>query len=130
MFNLDSLALQDTTTLQLTHPATEELLFDGEEVVGIELYGQASKQYRNAITALQNRALRRGNKQKATVEQLREESIGLLTACSARGVNLEYNGAPLDNADAFRTLYSDPKFAWIKDQVDAALGDVSRFLAQ
>lgn len=129
-FSLDSLALKDTTTLQLRNPATDELLFDGEDVVGIELYGSASKQYRNAITAMQNRALRRGNKQKATAEDLREESVKLLVACSARGVNLEYNGGPLDSADAFRELYSDPKFSWIKDQVDEAVGDVSRFLGQ
>lgn len=130
MFNLDSLALKDTTVLQLRHPVSDEPLFDGEAVVGIELYGTASKQYRNAITAMQNRALRRGNKQKPTAEQLRDEAVNLLVACSAAGVNLEYAGAPLDNADAFREMYSDPKFSWVKDQVDEALGDVSRFLGQ
>lgn len=129
MFSLDSLALKDTTELQLRHPVTEDLLFDGEKPVGIELYGTASKQYRNAITAMQNRQLRRG-KQKASAELLKEESISLLVACSARGINLEYDGKPLDNEDAFRSLYSDPRFSWVKEQVDEALGDVSRFLGQ
>lgn len=133
MFSLDSLALRDTTELQLVHPVTEELLFDGNpedgKIVGIELYGTASKQYRNAITAMQNRSLKRG-KQKVDAETLKSESVNLLVACSARGINLEYNGAPLEDADSFRALYSDPKFSWIKDQVDAALGDVSRFLGQ
>jgi hypothetical protein len=74
--NLDSLGLKDATLLQLRHPVTEELLWADKEQtkpVGIDLYGPASKQYRNAITAMQNRALRRG-KQKPTAEQLREEA--------------------------------------------------------
>ena len=130
MFNLDSLALNDTTELQLVHPVTEELLFADKEQtkpVAIVLFGTSSKQYRNAITAMQNRQLRRGKKA-ASAELLREESVNLLVACSDKALNLTYKEAPLDNENAFRALYSDPKFAWVKDQVDAALGDVSRFL--
>lgn len=129
MFSLDSLALKDTTQLQLRHPVSDEPLFDGDKIVGIELYGTSSKQYRNAITAMQNRQLRRGKKQ-VNAETLKEESVSLLVACSASGVNLTYQDAALDNEDAFRALYSDPKFSWVKDQVDAALGDPSNFLDQ
>jgi hypothetical protein len=132
MFSLDSLALKDTTELQLRHPVTEELLWADKEQtkpVAISLYGTSSKQYRNAITAMQNRQLRRG-KQKVSAETLREESISLLVSCSDAGINMDYNGAALDNEDAFRALYSDPKLSWVKDQVDAALGDPANFLAQ
>lgn len=132
MFNLDSLALKETTELQLRHPVTEELLWADKEQtkpVAIALYGASSKQYRNAITAMQNRQLRRG-KQKVNAETLKEESVRLLVACSDSGINLEYNGAPVDSEDVFTNLYSDPKFAWVKDQVDAALGDPSNFLDQ
>jgi hypothetical protein len=83
-FSLDSLALKDTTELQLRHPVTEELLWADKEQtkpVAIALYGPSSKQYRNAITAMQNRQLRRG-KQKVSAETLREESVKLLVACS------------------------------------------------
>lgn len=130
--NIDSLALKDTTLLQLRHPVSDELLWEDKEQtkpVGINLYGPASKQYRNAISALQNRQLRRGKKN-VNAETLREESIGLLVSCSENGVNLEYNGAALDSADAFREFYSDPKFAWAKEQVDNALGDPANFLDQ
>lgn len=130
MFSLDSLALKDTTELQLRHPVTEELLWaDNEQTkpVAIALFGTSSKQYRNAITAMQNRQLRRG-KQKVSAETLKEESISLLVACSDRGVNLTYKKADLDNEEAFRALYSDPAYSWLKDQVDAALGDPSNFL--
>lgn len=130
MFNLDTLALKDTVELQLKHPVSDEPLFADakqEQPVTIILYGTSSKQYRNAVTAMQNRALRRGKKQ-ATVEEMREESIKLLVACTEKAVNLSYKGAPLDNAEAFRELYSDASFSWLKDQVDTALGDVSNFL--
>lgn len=132
MFSLDSLALKATTELQLRHPVTEELLWADKEQtkpVAIALYGPSSKQYRNAITAMQNRQLRRG-KQKVSAETLREESVKLLVACSDSGVNLTYKDAPLDNEEAFSALYSDPAYAWVKDQVDAALGDPSNFLDQ
>ena len=133
-FNLDTLALKDTVDLQLRHPVTDEPLVTADgKPVGIVLYGTASKQYRNAVTAMQNRALKRsqraGKKDSApTAEEMREESVRLLVACSEKAFNLEYKGAPLDNAEAFRSLYNDAAFSWIKDQVDAALGDVSNFL--
>lgn len=130
MFNLDSLSLKDTVTLQLRHPVSDELLFadeDKKQPVSIVLYGTSSKQYRNAVTAMQNRALKRGKKQ-PTAEQMREESVELLVACSEKAINLSYKGEALDNDAAFRDLYSDPSFSWLKDQVDSALGDVSNFL--
>lgn len=132
MFNLDTLSLKDTTELQLKHPVSDELLFADKEQtkpVSIVLYGTSSKQYRNAITAMQNRQLKRGKKP-ATADLLREESVTLLTACSDKALNLTYKDAAIDSEEAFRSLYSDPAFSWLKDQVDAALGDVSNFLAQ
>lgn len=131
-FNLDTLALKETTELQLVHPVNEQPLFADKEqnkAVAVALYGTSSKQYRNAITAMQNRQLRRGKKT-ATAEQLREESVNLLVACSDKAINFTYNDAPVEDADAFRALYSDPAFSWLKDQVDAALGDPSNFLKQ
>lgn len=130
MFNLDTLALKDTVELQLKHPVTEELLFaDAEQTkpVSIVLYGTSSKQYRNAVTAMQNRALKRGKKA-PTAEEMREESVRLLVACSEKAINLSYKNAPLDNAEAFRELYNDPSYSWLKEQVDAGLGDVANFL--
>jgi ribosomal protein S17E len=131
-FNLNSLALRDTTTLKLRHPVTDEVLADdeGNEVI-VHLYGTASKQYRNAIAALQNRAMKRKAKGKeASPDEIREEAIGVLVACSDRIDNLTYNDAPVDNDEAFRKLYSDPSMEWIKGQIDSVIGDYSAFLGQ
>lgn len=130
MFNLNDLAMADTTVLLLKHPVSDETLYSDDaktKPASISLFGTSSKQYRNAIAAMQNRALKRGKKQ-ATAEVMREESVELLAACSERGINFEYQGKPLLGASDFRALYSDPAFSWLKDQVDAAIGDTSNFL--
>jgi len=131
-FDLSSLALKDTTNLQLRHPVSDELLWadkDEEKPVAISLYGTSSKQYRNAINAMQNRALKRGKKQ-PKAEEIREEGIELLVACSDKAVNLTHNGKAVETPESFRALYSDPAYSWLKEQVDAGLGDTSNFLGQ
>lgn len=123
------LALKDTYELQLKNPVSEELLFDDDKkAVTITLYGKSSKQYRNAVTAMQNRELRRKlKKDSATAEQIQEESTSLLVACSATST-LEIDGVAVNDKDSFKQLYTDVRFSWIRDQVDEALGDQSNFL--
>lgn len=130
MFNLDALALNDTFQLQLKHPVTDEPLFaDKEETkpVAINIYGTSSKQYRNAIRQMQNRQLKRGKKT-VSAEQMQEEGVALLVACSDKAINFQYKGQDVDSPEVFTELYSDAQFSWVKDAVDAALGDLSNFL--
>lgn len=134
-FNLASLALVDTFTFQLKHPADGTLLFADEaetEPLTITVYGKSSKQYRNAVTAMQNRTLRRNHKKEVpTVEALLKEGTDLLVACSASAANLTLDDQqPINDEASFRKLYTDPRFSWVKDQADEALGDISNFLAQ
>ena len=130
MFNLESLALTNTVTLQIRHPVSDDLLFadeDKEKSVNIELHGTSSKEYRNAITAMQNRALKRGKKQ-ASAEVMKEEGVELLVCCSVKISNLSYEGKPVNDDASFRAIYGDAKYSWLKDQVDAMLGDNANFL--
>lgn len=129
-FNLNTLAVPETTELHLVHPVTQELLYadaDQKEAVVIVLYGQSSRKYRAAVSAMQNRALKRGKKQ-LTAEQMQDEGVELLVACSDKALNLELDGKPVDNPEQFRKLYSDPKFSWVREQVDSALAEISNFL--
>lgn len=125
------LALKDTYVLELKNPVTEELLVDSDgEPVTITLYGKSSKQYRAAITAMQNRELRRkAKKETATAEQMQDESTNLLVACSADST-LEIDGVPVNDKESFKQLYKDSSFSWIRDQVDTALGDDANFLGK
>jgi hypothetical protein len=134
MFDLNTLALKDTLVLELLHPVTDEPLTvkaaDGSESpVTVTLWGTSSKQYRTAINAMQNRAMKRDQtKKKATPEELRKEGIELLTACSQTSANLALDGTPVTDEDTFRKLYGDARFTWLKDQVDTALANVSNFI--
>jgi hypothetical protein len=130
MFDLNTLAIKDSYELHLRDPRNDELLYadeDKTQPIKIVLHSTSSKAYRAAINAMQNRALKRGKKQ-ASAEVMREEGVELLVACTQKGVNLMLNGNALDCPEAFRSVYSDDKFSWIKDQVDSALGDVSNFI--
>ena len=129
-FNLSSLAVKDTTLLQLRHPETDELLWADDEQtkpVGIHIFGKSSKEYRNAFNARMNRQFKRG-KQTLSAEKLQEENIEMLVACSDKAENLELDGKTFTTSEDFRSLYINPAFDWIKTQVDAGIEDVGSFL--
>lgn len=129
-FDLNTLAKKDSFELHLRHPVTDELLYADDEKtqpVQIVLFGTSSKQYRNALAAMQNTRLKRGKKQ-ISAEVMREDSIELLVACSDKGINFEYQGQQV-TGEVFRELYSDDSFDWLKDQCDEAIGDTANFLA-
>lgn len=128
-FDISSLAKHDSATLQLRHPATDELLYADDaqtKPLEIELYGTSSKQYRKALMSMQNARLKRGKKV-MSAEAISDESIDLLVTCSIKANNFEYKGKPVEG-ETFRELYNDPSFNWLKDQVDEAIGDVQTFL--
>lgn len=132
MFDITSMALAPDYELHLKHPVTGEKLYadkDEKDPVVVMLYGSASKQYRNAVTAMQTRQMRRDQKkEKANAEIINEEGVELLVACSAGSKNLSIEGKAVTSAEDFRKLYSDPKLSWVRAQVDAAIADVGNFL--
>lgn len=134
MFDINALALKDTFNLHLVHPTTGDKLYasaDESKPVEIVLYGTSSKQYRSAVSAMQNRQLRRqAKKEKPSAEIFREEGVNLLVACGAGANNLAVDGEPVGTPETFRKLFSDPRFSWVKDQADEALGEVGNFLTE
>lgn len=135
-FNLNTLALNDEATLHLTHPATDMPLYDtdakGKEdetkPVEIVLKGSASKAYANAVDAMMKAAAKRGNRP-LTAQQSREQNVEFLVSLSVQANNLELDGEALDNPDAFRKLYSDSRYDWIKTQVNDFLSGNQNFLS-
>lgn len=135
-FNVSTLALADTFELQFRHPGTGELLFADEaqtEPVSVVLYGASSKKYRNAVAALQNRALRRQQtKEKQTAEVLREEGINLLAQVidSFKNFSVSEDGSVPSTESEFRAVLSNASISWVKEQIDTALADQSNFLSK
>lgn len=133
MFDIASLALKsDSVEVQLRNPATDELLWADEaktKAVSVYVFGSASKEYRDARAALQSRQLKRG-KQKPTPELLNEEGVTMLVAITDKFQNLSVDGKVPENASDFRALYNDPRYSWVRDQIDAGTAETSNFLAQ
>lgn len=127
--NLQSLALEPTYTFPLKHPVEGTELYDGDKPVTITVYGRASKQYRNYVTAMQNRELQRKRRKDNTkAEDLREEAVKLLVAVTKSMEGVEIDSKVYKTPEDFYELYSNEAFSWIKDQVDEALGDDANFL--
>lgn len=129
-FDLAALAIQESTVVHLTHPATDEkLYFDAERTqpVTITVASTSSRAYRQAVNAVNNRTLKRGTKKPSAATQ-KEEGIELLTACCISSENLVLNGSPIKTEADFRALLSNDKFSWIKGQIDEALGNVELFI--
>jgi hypothetical protein len=134
-FELNSLALSDEATVHLHHPVTEVPLYapvkKGEDPeskpVQVTVKGSASQAYRRAVDTMMKKAAKRG-KREATPEEMREQSIEFLVALSVKIDNLVLDGEEVASADAFRKLYSDPRYDWIKEQINAAVGDTASFL--
>lgn len=131
MFDINTLAAKDSTEVQLRHPVTDELLFaDAEKqkpIIAV-LWGKSSKQHKKAKLAFQNRNLKKNSKKGISAEILEQEGIDLLVACSQRIENMMLDGEPIDCEAAFRKLYSNDAYSWLKEQVDEALEDNSNFL--
>jgi len=130
MFNIASLSTKEQTVVHLRHPVTDELLYADEakkKPIQVTVYGSGSSVYRNALTAMQNRQLKR-NKKQMSAELIREESTELLVQTSVSADNFDYNGNPLTTKQAWTDLYNDVSLAWVREQVETVQGDISAFL--
>lgn len=128
-FNLNKLATKDVSTVEILDPTTELPLLDEKgNAVTVDLFGPGSMQYRNAVNALQNRALKRGKKQMSP-ELLRSESIELLSsAIAGSSGNIEYNGEIVKTKDQWVELLSDSNLDWLRNQIAEAQGELENFL--
>ena len=131
-FDLESLALQEEAELHLINPRDSQPIYaDKAETkpVKIKLYGTASDAYRKAVDKMMAKNAKRG-KREATPAEAREQSVDFLAALSISTENLNMNGAPIDTVEGFKELYSNSKFSWVREQVDAFLGNTESFLSK
>ncbi len=130
-FNISKKAVSATTFLHLLDPATDEKLYDTDEQgnkvpVGINLFGKASAQYRQALSQLSKKGLLRKNKPQSFEVNV-EDSTEILVAIS-QSSNLNIDGVPVNDAKSFLTLYNEPTLFWVKEQVQATLEDTAAFI--
>jgi hypothetical protein len=122
---------KETTDVTLYNPVTSEVLRneDGSEMT-ITVHGPYSKKYKAISHAQQNRRLqkaqRTSGKLNLTAEEIEASALDLLVKC-VEAWNVTVGGEQPDATEAkVREVFE--KLPWVREQVDAALGDAQAFL--
>ena len=136
-FKLSSLkAKTEATPVNLTHPQTGENLVDdkGNEIK-VHVFGKASKKHRDFSDSRLKSALEKQKKsgkitpQELTVEKIRSESIEFAVAMSSHIENMVGDDdKPINSPEAFKTIYENPEYYWLLEQVNAAIENDSNFI--
>lgn len=134
-FNILSKSLQDTTTLHLVDPETGEEMYDGEDMskpLTIELFGKSSKQHQKWLSAAMRKSEleQKAKKKTKTAEELLAENAEFFATMTKAINNIDLDGEPLDNKEAFKKLYGNPALLWINEQVAEKLGETASFFSK
>jgi hypothetical protein len=127
MFDISSLAVKDTTIVELETPTGDELLNDKGERLSVTVYGPGSKQF-NKAQGVRNRAIleyvKRGGKKMKDGEQ-RELDAEFLASCTVSFNNFTYK--EFTGSEMFKEAYLDTAIGFISEQVNKAIGDWANF---
>jgi hypothetical protein len=132
--SLDALALDVSNAVPviLLHPKTRQPLRDenGKEAF-ISVVSLDSPEVQKVQKAALNKRLKMRGRVTLTADELEAERAETLVAATKEWHLVTPDGkaiaAPLSETAA-RTIYTDARFAWIKEQVSEALDDRATFL--
>ena len=122
---------KETTDVTLYNPVNSEILTNEDRSeMTITVYGPYSKKYKTISHAQQNRRLmkaqRTGGKLNLTAEEIEASALDLLVKC-VDGWNITLSGEmPECKESKVREVFE--ALPWVREQVDAALGDAQAFL--
>jgi len=122
---------KDTTAVTLYNPINSEILTnDDKSEMTITIHGPYSKKYKSISHAQQNRRLmkaqRTGGKMNLTAEEIEASALDLLVKC-VDGWKITLGGdTPKCTESKVREVFET--LPWVREQVDAALGDAQAFL--
>ncbi len=134
-FDLLTAELSDTTTFQLEHPVNGPIFAGPDETlpVMIEVYGKASKVFRNymATQARKNAIKQKSGKadKTPTAEEVLESNSEFYATITKSITNLNMGGVEVNNFDAYKAMYANPKLDWVTVQSAQAFGEVDGFLS-
>lgn len=132
--SLDALAIDVTQTVKVTllNPKTRQPIRDdaGNEAY-IELVSLDSPEVLAVQKAAINKRLKMRGRATVTADEIEAERAETLIAATKSWNLISLDGKPL-NVDltpvTARTVYTDARFAWIREQVNEALDDRATFL--
>lgn len=135
-FDINAVQLNETTTFQLEHPVNGPIFADGEaatQPVMFEVYGKASKVFRNymATQARKNALKQKSGKadKTPTAEEVLESNAEFYATITKSITNLKMGDVEVDNFEAFKEMYANPKLDWVTTQIANVFGEVDAFLS-
>jgi len=132
--SLDALAIDVSAAAPVTllHPKTRQPIRDeaGKEAF-ISVVSLDSPEVQRVQKVAMNKRLKMRGRVTLTADELEAERAETLVAATKAWHLVTTDGKALDvpmTDAAARTIYTDPRFAWIKEQVSEALDDRATFL--
>jgi hypothetical protein len=127
--NLGSTYLpEEGAVMELMGPDGAQLFNDDKTPMTITLLGADSDIAIKARNTATNRRLAQGVRAKLTAEALESEGAAYLATLTT-GWNITMGGTkPEFTRDAALALYNNPRLTFIREQVDAFVGDRSHFM--
>lgn len=121
-FDLSTTQLSgDARTLVVKHPGS------GETVAEIDLLAMDDAKPRAVRRAQERKRTKSRNPLAIDLDQIREEALDLLVACTVNWRGIEWQGAPLDCTGAnAKMLYE--ALPWLRAEVDRFVNELGNFL--
>lgn len=127
MFDISTLAVNETTIIELEDPNGDALTNDKGETLSVTVYGPGSKQFQRA-QGVRNRAIleyvKKGGKKMKDGEQ-RELDAEFLASCTVSFNGFTYKD--LTGYEMFKGAYMDTSIGFVSEQVNKAIGDWANF---
>lgn len=127
MFDISTLAVSDTTIIELESPQGEALTNEKGDTLSVTVYGPGSKQFQRG-QSVRNRAIleyvKKGGKKMKDGEQ-RELDAEFLASCTVSFNGFTYKD--LTGYEMFKAAYMDTSIGFISEQVNKAIGDWANF---
>jgi len=124
--------VKDTTTITLFHPATGKDLLNADGTpMTVTVHGPYSERYKAVLRDQQQRRMtdmtRAAARTNMTPEEIDAFAQELMTRCIEDwALTLEGDDKLPFSAEAATTVLAE--FPWLRDQINAAIGDVAGFL--
>lgn len=117
------------------HPVTRQPMYHKENEgaeplpMTVRILGEQSEAFQKAQRVITNRRLAARGRGKVSAEEIEAESLETLCKCIIGWSNIFLSGKKLEfsYANALQ-LMGDRRFAWLRKQIDEAIGDESNFL--
>ena len=121
-------AANEGAVMEVLHPTEGTVLKDETgKPITITLIGQDSEKVKKRQRVEMNKRLKSGRRQTMTAEELEEQGLHLLAFCTLAWSGIKLDGQDLEcSADKAVTVYQ--RLPWLKEQVDAFVGDRANFL--